>query len=239
MSSTAVCLLSGGLDSATALYVAMRECEKVYALTIHYGQLHEREIQSAHKITKKLSIPHEVIEISMPWKGSALLDSKISLPKNRESNEMALGIPATYVPARNTVFLSLAASYAETVKANLIYIGANAIDYSGYPDCRPEYFEQFEKALTLGTKCGAEGRGIKIKTPLILLKKSEIIQLGNSLNVPYDLTWSCYQGGDFPCGECDSCVLRAKGFEEAGAADPLLPLTHPSPLKGRGEGRGV
>lgn len=222
MKPSAVCLLSGGLDSATALYIAMKECEKVYALTIHYGQLHEREIKSAHTITKKLGIPHEIIEISMPWKGSALLDSQISLPKNRELKEMASEIPATYVPARNTVFLSLAASYAETVQANLIYIGANAIDYSGYPDCRPEYFEQLEKAIRLGTKCGTEGSSIQIKAPLISMTKAEIIRTGNSLGVPYSLTWSCYQGGDFPCGECDSCLLRAKGFEEAGIQDPLL-----------------
>ncbi len=222
MKPSAVCLLSGGLDSATALYAAIQECEKVYALTIHYGQLHEREIRSAHAITKKLGIPHEIIEISMPWKGSALLDSQISLPKNRELKEMASEIPATYVPARNTVFLSLAASYAETVQANLIYIGANAIDYSGYPDCRPEYFEQLEKAIRLGTKCGAEGSSIQIKAPLISMTKADIVRAGNSLGVPYELTWSCYQGGDFPCGECDSCLLRAKGFEEAGIQDPLL-----------------
>lgn len=222
MSGRAVCLFSGGLDSATALFIARKECESVMALTIHYGQLHQREIQSAHAITKQLKIPHEVIEIAMPWKGSALLDQQIALPKNRELNEMASEIPVTYVPARNTIFLSLAASFAETVKANSIYIGANAIDYSGYPDCRPEYFEQFETALKLGTKCGAEGFDIKIQAPLIKLKKSEIIRLGNSLQVPYELTWSCYQGGDYPCGECDSCLLRAKGFEGAGIPDPLL-----------------
>ena len=212
----AVCLLSGGLDSTTALYLAIQEGFAPLALTIDYGQLHRRELESAKKIAKHLKIEHQVISISLPWGGSALLDSKIPLPENRNLSEISIGIPSTYVPARNTIFLSLAASFAEARGAEAIFIGANALDYSGYPDCRPEYFIHFGTALKYGTKCGVEGKGIEIKAPLIALKKSEIIEQAVMFKVPLEWTWSCYKGGEFPCGVCDSCLLREKGFQEAG-----------------------
>ncbi len=223
----AVCLFSGGLDSATALYVARSEGYELLALTIHYGQLHEREIHSAREIAAGLKIPHEIVAISLPWKGSALLDSSVPMPLRRPLEEMTQEIPSTYVPARNSIFLALASSWAETAKAEAVFIGANALDYSGYPDCRPEYLAAFEEMIRLGTKAGAEGRKIQIKAPLLRLSKKEIIQLGRRLGVPFEKTWSCYQGKGTPCGECDSCRLRAKGFEEAGLKDPLL--SHATP----------
>ena len=218
----AVCLLSGGLDSATALYVAHAEGYRPLALTIEYGQLHKKEIASAKRIAGHLGIRHEILSIQLPWGGSALLNPQIPIPQNREVAQIPNEIPATYVPARNTIFLSLAASFAEAQGAEAIFIGANAIDYSGYPDCRPEYFVQFQKTLKLGTKQGQEGKPIEIKTPLIGLKKSEIIHLALKLNVPLEWTWSCYRGDQTPCGTCDSCLLRSEGFKAAGVEDPAL-----------------
>ena len=218
----AVCLLSGGLDSATTLYVARRDGYLPLALTVNYGQLHIRELASAARIAKHLGIGHEVISIELPWGGSALLDPHIPIPENRTQDEISTGIPPTYVPARNTVFLSLAGSFAEATGSEAIFIGANALDFSGYPDCRPEYFSAFERLLKLGTKCGVEGKSIEIKTPLISLKKADIVRLAVKLGVPLEWTWSCYKGGEFPCGMCDSCFLREKGFREAGVPDPLV-----------------
>lgn len=218
----AICLLSGGLDSATALYVARAEAYRPLALTIDYGQLHKKEIESAKQITRHLNIPHEILSFSMPWGGSALLDPEIPIPQNQEVGQIPNQIPVTYVPARNTIFLSLAASFAEARGAEAIFIGANAIDYSGYPDCRPEYFHEFERLLKLGTKRGVEGKSFVIKTPLLGLKKSEIVHLASDLNVPLEWTWSCYLGGEIPCGTCDSCLLRAEGFKAAGMEDPAL-----------------
>ena len=228
----AICLLSGGLDSATALFVAHEEGFTPLALTINYGQLHKKELESAKRIAKHLGIEHEIISISMPWGGSALLDSKIKIPENRSVDQIPNEIPVTYVPARNTIFLSLAASFAEARKAETIFIGANALDYSGYPDCRPEYFTAFESLIKKGTKCGIEGKAIAIKTPLIQMKKSEIILKAQKLGVPLELTWSCYKDGEFPCGVCDSCLLREKGFKEAGISDPLLKGIAASSLRG-------
>ncbi|MBI3306913.1 MAG: 7-cyano-7-deazaguanine synthase QueC [Candidatus Omnitrophica bacterium] len=219
---SAVCLLSGGLDSTTALYYAKQEGYRVHALTIHYGQLHDKEIESARQIAAELNIPHEIISISMPWKGSALLDSNIPVPTGRKESEMTKEIPSTYVPARNSIFLSFAASWAEVLGAKAIFFGANIQDYSGYPDCRPEYLQAFRELVRLGTKRGDEGKAIRIETPLLQLSKKEIVLLGQSLNVPFQKTWSCYQGKNTPCGECDSCVLRAKGFREAEIEDPLM-----------------
>jgi 7-cyano-7-deazaguanine synthase len=159
----------------------------------------------------------------MPWKGSALLDGKTKLPKNRDENAMSGEIPATYVPGRNSVFLSMAMSCAETEGAEAIFIGANVMDYSGYPDCRPEYLNAVAAAMWGGTKAGVEGKKIEIKAPLIKLSKKEIVLLGQKLGVPFEKTWSCYAGEDAPCGTCDSCILRAKGFREAGIPDPLIP----------------
>ena len=222
MKRAAVCLLSGGLDSATALYVARDKGYEPIALSINYGQLHLKEIESAIRIAEHLKIEHQLVTIQLPWGGSALLDSHIPIPEERNTKEMNQEIPSTYVPVRNTIFLSLAASFAEARNADIIFIGANILDYSGYPDCRPEFFRAFERLIEQGTKCGVEGKTIMINAPLIHLKKSEIIKLATQLKVPLEWTWSCYKGNDTPCGVCDSCILRAKGFQEAGLQDPAL-----------------
>ena len=218
----AVVLLSGGLDSTTALYAARRDGKEPLCLTVSYGQLHEKEILSARRIADALKLEHWIIPLSLPWGGSVLTDPQIALPKGRNELEMSREIPATYVPARNSIFLSLAASLAETKGADSIYFGANALDYSGYPDCRPAFIEAFEALLARGTQAGSEGKKIRIAAPLLKLSKGEIVKLASELGVPFEWTWSCYEGGEFPCGECDSCILRAKGFREAGFPDPLL-----------------
>jgi len=229
----AVCLLSGGLDSTTALYVAIHEGFHPLALTIDYGQLHKREIDSARKIAKRLNLEHEILSIRLPWGTSSLIDSRIPIPENRNVADLSHDIPNTYVPARNTIFLSFAASMAEANQASAIFIGANALDYSGYPDCRPEYLHRFEQLIKQGTKQGVEGKTLKIKAPLVHLKKSEIIKLAAELGAPLELTWSCYKGGEFPCQVCDSCLLRSKGFQEVGIRDPLLATVKPSLRGGR------
>jgi len=218
----AVVLLSGGLDSTTALYETLRCGKTVSALTVDYGQLHHKEIEYAKRTAASLKLRHEIVRFSLPWKGSALLDASVMIPQNRPESAMGLGIPATYVPARNTIFLALAASYAEAAGAAEIVIGANALDYSGYPDCRPAYLKSMAQALTLGTKFGDEGGTMVISAPLVELSKKEIVELGARLGVPFEHTWSCYKGKEQPCGRCDSCLLRAKGFKEAGLTDPLL-----------------
>ena len=217
----AVVLLSGGLDSATTLYAAKVRNYQVHCLIFDYGQRHRREIRSARKVARSAHCPSTVIKISLPWKGSSLLDKKKILPQERK---VFKGIPSTYVPARNTIFLSFALSYAEAIGASRIFIGANAVDFSGYPDCRPKFYEAFNKLARLATKCGIEHKAIKIETPLIGLKKYEIIKLGLRWGVPYQLTWSCYKGDNNPCGRCDSCLIRKKGFKEAGLKDPALPI---------------
>lgn len=223
-----VVLFSGGLDSTTALYCALRDQLEPICLSIHYGQLHERELESAKKISSFLKLEHWIVPLSLPWGGSALTDNRIQAPKGRAEKEIAQEIPATYVPARNSIFLCLAASLAEVKGAGVIYFGANALDYSGYPDCRPGFIEAFEKMISRGTKVGATRRGaptskpaIRIISPLLRLSKADIVRLGKELGVPFEWTWSCYEGKDLPCGECDSCILRAKGFREAGIEDPL------------------
>lgn len=222
MKTKAICLYSGGLDSTTCLYLAQKQGYTPIALTLHYGQTHHREIEMTRKVCQILGIEQYQTQWELPWKGSALLDSKISLPKKRSLKEMTADIPSTYVPARNSIFLSMAASCAEAQQAQTIFIGVNALDYSGYPDCRPEYIKAFENLLKIGTKEGVEGRPLKIETPLLYKTKKEIVKLAVSLQVPLEWTWSCYEGGQKPCQECDSCLLRAKGFEEAGLHDPLL-----------------
>jgi len=217
----AVCLFSGGLDSTTTLYVARQYGYEVLALTIHYGQWHACEIEAARVIARDLGIEHQVIELSLPWKGSALLDTDLLIPVGRSEAEMNQCIPPTYVPARNSIFLSMAASYAEARCAESLFIGVNAVDYSGYPDCRPEYLAAFDHVIRLGTKAGTEGKIIRIEAPLLMMSKKDIVLWGKELGVPFEKTWSCYQGGKTPCGECDSCQLRAKGFREAGIPDPL------------------
>ena len=215
----AIVLLSGGLDSATTLYIAKRQRYDVHCLIFDYGQRHRREVGAARKIAQTARCPFDVEKIRLPWKGSVLLDKQKHLPQQRVSKYK---IPTTYVPARNTIFLSFALSFAEALNADTIFIGANAIDYSGYPDCRPKYFRAFQEMANLATKRAVEGKKIHIRVPLIRLTKAQIIKRGLRLGVPYGATWSCYQGGVRPCGRCDSCQLRAKGFKEAGVDDPLL-----------------
>ena len=223
LNKNAVVLLSGGLDSAVVLYFARKQGFKCYCLIFDYAQRHKREIESAKKIARMAGARSKLISIPFPWKGSSLLDNKISLsPAPVKSIVEAAGIPLTYVPGRNIIFLSFAVSYAEAISARTVFIGAHTEDYSGYPDCRPEFYRAFQKAVDSGTKAGVQGGGIKIFTPLINKTKAGIIKTGLHLGVPFQFTWSCYKGGRKPCGECDSCFFRAKGFKEAGIEDPLL-----------------
>lgn len=219
----AVLLVSGGLDSTTCLAIAREQDFDLYALTINYGQRHDHELNSAKMVVDFYSIQdHSIIDIDLRQFGGSALTDQIDVPKNRDPSEM-VDIPATYVPARNTVFLSLALAWAETLGSSDIFIGVNALDYSGYPDCRPEYISSFERTANLATKAGATGSTFKIHTPLINMTKSDIIKTGIKLGVDYSLTSSCYdpnENGD-PCGNCDSCYLRLKGFKEAEAKDPL------------------
>ena len=222
-SPRAVVLLSGGLDSYTAAAVAARDGRELYALSIRYGQRHEQELEAARRIAAALKVTRHVelaIDLSR-FGGSALTDT-IDVPKGRPLDHRE--IPITYVPARNTVFLSLALAWAEVVNAPEIVIGVNAIDYSGYPDCRPEFIEAFEHLAALATRAGVEGQRFRVYTPLIALSKAEIIKLGASLGLDYALTHSCYdpRGNGAPCMECDSCRIRAYGFRAARLADPLL-----------------
>jgi 7-cyano-7-deazaguanine synthase len=220
----AVILLSGGLDSSTVLYQAKADGYECYAISFDYQQRHRRELQSAHLVAQTAGVrEHQVVNFDLrQWGGSALTDNAINLPQERSLGEMAENIPITYVPARNTIFLSFALGYAEAIAAERVYIGVNALDYSGYPDCRPDYIQAMQAVFRLGTKQGREGQEIKIVAPLIDLKKTEIIQLGNQLGVPWDLTWSCYAGGNVACGVCDSCLLRLAAFGELGLQDPVV-----------------
>jgi 7-cyano-7-deazaguanine synthase len=219
----AVCLLSGGLDSATCLALARRDGFDCYALSFDYGQRHRIELQAAAQVAACLGAArHVVARISLDAFGGSALTDDIAVPKSRTLEEMAQGIPVTYVPARNTIFLSFALAWAEVLESSDIFIGVNALDYSGYPDCRPEFIEAFERLANLATKAGVEGRSqLHIHTPLIDLRKSQIVKLASELGVPFYLTHSCYDPvpGGRACGECDACLLRRKGFEEAGIED--------------------
>ncbi len=217
----AIVLLSGGLDSSTTLYWARARGYRCHCLVVDYGQRHRKEILAAQAIARRAGCPFSLIRIKLPWGGSALTDRRIALPKGRLPHQIGRGIPVTYVPARNTILLSHAVSLAEAIGASAIFIGANAVDFSGYPDCRPAYYRAFQKVIQQGTKAGVEGRPIRIVTPLIRKSKAQIIRLGLRLGVPFELTWSCYQGGRRPCGACDSCLLRSKGFREAGCPDTI------------------
>jgi 7-cyano-7-deazaguanine synthase len=220
----AVVLLSGGLDSATVLALSRAQGFEAYALSFRYGQRHEREIEAAEKVACSLGArAHRIAEIDLRAFGGSALTTSEKIPSGRSIAEMAREIPVTYVPARNTIFLSYALAWAEVLPAADIFIGANAVDYSGYPDCRPAFIEAFEKLANLATRAGVEGNGFKIHAPLISLSKAEIIQQGLSLGVDYSMTHSCYDPRDdgLACGVCDSCQLRLKGFREAGLADPL------------------
>ena len=220
----AIVLLSGGLDSATVLAIARAEGYAMHALSFRYGQRHAVELQSAARLAAHFQVAeHVVAEIDLRVFGGSALTADISVPKSRSLAEMSHEIPVTYVPARNTVFLSFALAYAETRGASDIFLGVNALDYSGYPDCRPEFIAAFEQMANLATKAGVEGtQRIKLHTPLIELTKAGIIQRGLALGVDYALTHSCYDPvGELACGQCDSCLLRLKGFAEAGAVDPV------------------
>ena len=225
MTKKAVILVSGGLDSATTLAIAKSEGYDCYAMSFNYGQRHQVELESAKIVSKELgALEHKVIQLGLSdIGGSALTDNSIAVPQH-ESDDIDEGIPVTYVPARNTVFLSLALGWAEVLGAEAIFIGVNAVDYSGYPDCRPEYIEAFQTMANLATKTGVEGKLIQIKTPLIHLTKAEIIQKGSALGVDYAKTLSCYSPDTEgkACGLCDSCHLRQQGFESANLADPTL-----------------
>lgn len=189
---------------------------------IDYGQRHRREVKAAQAVARAAGSPLHRIRIQLPWGRSALTDRRIRVPRGRSLRRIGRGIPSTYVPARNTIFLSYATSLAEAIGASAIFIGANQIDFSGYPDCRPAYYAAFRRVIRRGTKAGAQGRPIRIETPLIRKTKAQIIRFGKRLGVPYRLTWSCYLGKARPCGTCDSCLLRAKGFREARLADPSV-----------------
>lgn len=230
-----VVLLSGGLDSATALGMAIAEGAAVYPIAFHYSQRHIVEIDSASRVVAfyRYERPPEggvdicverlnVVKISGLMLDSALTYNEVGVPMNRDESKMSADIPVTYVPARNSMFLAIATGYAESIGADEVWCGFNAVDYSGYPDCRPEFVQAMQGALALGTKRGVDGHPIDIKAPLINMKKSEIVQRAVQLKIPIHLTWSCYVGGKRPCGECDSCIIRAKGFAEAGFEDEAL-----------------
>src|SRR5437016_9735039 len=224
----AVVLLSGGIDSTTTLAIALAEGYEAYALSFNYGQRHQIETDAAHCVAKSLGIKeHRIAKIDLRVFGGSALTDDIAVPKQRSQTEIAHGIPITYVPARNTIFLAYALAWAEVIPANDIFLGVNAIDYSGYPDCRPEFIEGFENLASVGTKAGVEGRRFQIHTPLIKFSKADIIRKGVELGVDFSVTHSCYDPTPegFACGECDSCLLRLKGFREAGLKDPTRYVT--------------
>ena len=241
MVSYGVTLLSGGLDSTTVAALARSQTGHLTALTFHYGQAHSKEVDCAAEIAGIMGIPMELLDISffgrVAWYSALTNPERFPIPGDRTTAQMGASIPITYVPLRNTFFLALAASYLESqvlysiehegldpagLRAN-IYMAPNAIDYSGYPDCRPEYFKKIAEGLAYGSKLWAEyGVAFSVETPIIHMSKREIVQLGVQLNAPLEYTWSCYEGGDYPCSSCDSCLLRAKGFAEAGVPDPAL-----------------
>ena len=219
--SGAVVVLSGGLDSTVCLALAWRDMGEVVALTVDYGQRHRLEIDRAASVAGAYGAEHVVVHLDLSrWGGSALTDASLEVPRPGDAG--TLGVPVTYVPARNLVFLSLAAGLAEARGADAVYLGVKAVDYSGYPDCRPEFVEAFRSAAALGLKRGVEGRPLEFRTPLVHLSKAAIVRLGLQLGAPLGLTWSCYREGPTPCGDCDACCLRAKGFAEAGVPDPVL-----------------
>ena len=230
MSKPAVVLLSGGLDSATVAAIARREDFDVHALSFSYGQRHSAELDAADRVANQVGVKdHKTIPIDLRAFGGSALTADIEVPKGRDAEEMSDSIPVTYVPARNTIFLSFALAWAEVLGSADVFIGVNALDYSGYPDCRPEFIEAYERMARIATKAGVEGTGLSIHAPLINMTKAEIVELGTSLGVDYGLTVSCYDAdaAGAACGECDSCVLRRKGFADAGLPDPTRYQTEP------------
>lgn len=224
MHRPAIVLLSGGLDSTTVLAIAKSQGYVPYALSFRYGQRHVVELEAARRVAEAQGVErHVVADIDLRVFGGSALTSDVDVPKHDSADELVADIPVTYVPARNTIFLSFALAYAETVGASDIFIGVNALDYSGYPDCRPEYIRAYEAMANLATRAGVEGATLSIHTPLLEMSKADIVRTGLGLGVDYALTSSCYDPDDAgrPCGHCDSCLLRLKGFAEAGATDPL------------------
>ena len=241
MRKIGVLLLSGGLDSTTVAAYTKKQGYELIAITLHYSQKHSKEVESAKKVAEVMGIKQEVIDISffskLAWYSALTSSEDFKVPKQRDDKEMAKDIPVTYVPLRNTFFVTIAAAFLESEVLSLIenekvdpaeleasiFIAANAVDYSGYPDCRPEYYEKVTGVLFAGSKLGAQyKKPINIQTPIILKTKAEIVKLAMELGAPLEYTWSCYEGGEVPCGKCDSCILRAKGFAEAGYEDPLV-----------------
>ncbi|MBI3288289.1 MAG: 7-cyano-7-deazaguanine synthase QueC [Elusimicrobia bacterium] len=223
MSRAAVVLLSGGLDSTTSLYWAKSRGYRCVALSVRYGQRHLRELKAARAVARGAGVPLHEVELRLPWLGgSSLTNARLRLPDLPLAKIGRGGVPSTYVPGRNTIFLALATSLADAVGAGAIVIGANALDYSGYPDCRPPFLGAFSKVAKLGTKRGATGKPLAVLAPLLRLDKKGVVRLARKVGAPLELTWSCYAGGSRPCGRCDSCKLRAKGFREAGQGDPAL-----------------
>jgi len=223
MSSRAVVLASGGLDSTVTAAIAKQEGYELFFLTIAYGQRHAVEVERARQVAAALGAAnHLVMSLDLRAIGGSALTGPAAVPKDREGNERSRTIPVTYVPGRNLIFLSIAAAHAEVVGAPLIYFGANVLDYSGYPDCRPDFIRTFEMAVKEGTKAGMEGNSLQVKAPLLMLTKAEIIRQGVELQVPFHLTHSCYDPmGELACGRCDSCVIRREGFTKAGVVDPI------------------
>ena len=241
MADYGVTLLSGGLDSTTVTAQAKDQVDHMSAVTFHYGQTHSKEVDCAAQIAGIIGIEHELVDISflskVAWYSALTNPDRFPVPSDRSEKEIGHGVPITYVPMRNTIFLSLASAYLESRVLHAIevegadpssvtasvYMAPNALDYSGYPDCRPEFYETMKRALALGSKLWTEyAVPIRVETPIIDLSKAEIITLGMNLGAPLEYTWSCYEGRDMPCGSCDSCILRARGFAEAGIPDPLL-----------------
>ena len=226
MDKKAVVLLSGGVDSTTTLAIAQSQGYEAYAMSFQYGQRHAIELERARQIAEKMGVKkHVVVDIDLRAFGGSALTDDINVPKDRSDQEIGTGIPITYVPGRNTIFLSFAIAWAETLEIDTIFMGVNALDYSGYPDCRPEYIEAYQRMANLATKAGVEGKTrLKIQTPLISMTKAQIVQKGAELGVDYGWTLSCYEPDDQgrACGLCDSCLLRKKGFAEAGVADPTV-----------------
>ncbi len=223
MRKKAVVLLSGGLDSTTALYWAKKKGYAPIALVVHYGQRHSRELRAARAVAREAGVMLHETAFTLPWlTGSSLTNRKLKIPEIALAKIGGGKIPSTYVPGRNTIFLALAVSLADAIGAEAVVIGANALDYSGYPDCRSPFLNAFSKVARLGTKRGSEKKPLKVLAPLLRLDKKEIVKLGRRVGAPLSLTWSCYAGDLRPCGRCDSCQLRAKGFREAGSQDPAL-----------------
>ncbi len=214
----AVCLLSGGLDSAVAAAMARDEGYEIFPLTVKYGQRHDKETVCARDIAMLWGVQWKVLQIEHPGGSALTFDTEVPLDRNIDES-----IPQTYVPGRNAIFITLAASYAEKIGAEAVFVGVNALDYSGYPDCRQDFIDAMNRVLAVGLKSGVEGAAIRVKAPLIHMTKVEIIETGVALAVPFKYTWSCYVGGAVPCGRCDSCIIRADGFKKFGIDDPALP----------------